>query len=57
MGERVVYHIIRLYCIRYCEFGIFQYLFNLNTSVGFSFQEACLKLHVLSYCQMYSRPP
>ena len=28
---------IRLYCIKYCGFGIFQYLFNLNTSVGFRF--------------------
>ena len=28
---------IRLYCIKYCGFGIFQYLFNLNTSVGFMF--------------------
>ena len=27
----------RLYCIKYCGFGIFQYLFNLNTSVGFRF--------------------
>ena len=29
---------IRLYCIKYSGFGIFQYLFiNLNTSVGFRF--------------------
>ena len=28
---------IRLYCIKYCGFGIFQYLFNLNTSVGYRF--------------------
>ena len=28
---------IRLYCIKYCGFGIFQYLFNLNTSVGLRF--------------------
>ena len=34
VGERVVYHIIRLRRIKYCGFGIFQYLFNLNTSVG-----------------------
>ena len=34
VGEQVVYHNIRLYCIEYCGFGIFQYLFNLNTSVG-----------------------
>ena len=34
IGERVVYHIIRLYCIKYSGFDIFQYLFNLNTSVG-----------------------
>ena len=34
VGERVVYHIIRVYCINYCGFDILQYLFNLNTSVG-----------------------
>ena len=28
---------IKLYCIKYCGFGIFQYLFNLNTSVGLMF--------------------
>ena len=37
VSEQVVYHIIRLYCIKYCGFGIFQYLFNLNTSVCLRF--------------------
>ena len=37
---------IRLFCIKYCGVGIFQYLFNINTSVGLRFSRI---LSALSY--------
>ena len=45
---------IRLYCITYCGFGIFQYLFNLNTSVGLRFSGGLPQAtHTLSLSNAY----